>query len=224
MSIKINLLAEALADEDLRRRDPVKRSIFLGAFLIVLSLVWFSSILLVHVIANQELTRVQAEIQSHTNDYSQVQIKLKKIADAQKRLEALQKLSDSRFLQGNLMNAFQQLYVPNVQLTRLRIDQTYTVAGGTAGGANPDGGGTPARPGSATEKILITMDAKDYSANSGDAVNRFQDALSKQAYFKSSLNPTNGIRLANLSAPQSSFDSKPYVLFTMECRFSDKAR
>jgi hypothetical protein len=223
MSIKINLLAEALAEEDLRRRDPVKRAIFLGAFLIALSLVWFSSILLVHVIANQELTRVQADIQSHTNDYSQVQIKLKKIADAQKRLEALQKLSDSRFLQGNLMNAFQQLYVPNVQLTRLRIDQSYAVAGGTADVAGPNGV-IPGRSGVATEKILITLDAKDYSANSGDAVNRFQDALSKQAYFKSSLNPTNGIRLSNLSAPQSSFDSKPYVLFTMECRFSDKAR
>jgi hypothetical protein len=220
MSIKINLLAEALSVEDLRRRDPVKRSIFLSAFLIALSLVWFSSIFLVHVMANEELSKVQAEIQSHTNDYSQVQIKLKKITEAQKRLVALQKLSDSRFLQGNLMNALQQLYVPNVQLTRLHIDQTYAAAGGSAS----DSSGSPAKSATATERILITLDAKDFSVNSGDAVNRFQDALSKTAYFKNSLNPTNGIRLANLSAPQSSFDSKPYVLFTMECRFSDKAR
>lgn len=221
MSIKINLLAEAQSVEDLRRRDPVKRSIFLSAFLIALSLVWFSSIFLVHVIANEELSKVQAEIQSHTNDYSQVQIKLKKITEAQKRLVALQKLSDARLLQGNLMNAFQQLYVPNVQLTRLHIDQTYVTAGG---GASASDSSASAKSSTATERVLITLDAKDFSANSGDAVNRFQDALAKTAYFKNGLNPTNGIRLANLSAPQSSFDSKPYVLFTMECRFSDKTR
>jgi hypothetical protein len=145
---------------------------------------------------------------------------LKKITEAQKRLIALQKLSDSRFLQGNLMNAFQQLYVPNVQLTRLHIEQTYSAAGGNTSEAS----GASAKSATATERILITLDAKDFSANSGDAVNRFQDALAKQAFFKGGLNPTNGIRLANLSAPQSSFDSKPYVLFTMECRFSDKTR
>ena len=43
MPIRINLLSEALAEEDLRRRDPVKRAIFIGVFLVALSLVWFSS-------------------------------------------------------------------------------------------------------------------------------------------------------------------------------------
>ena len=40
MSIRINLLAEAQIAEDLRRRDPVKRAIFAGAFLVVLALVY----------------------------------------------------------------------------------------------------------------------------------------------------------------------------------------
>src|ERR1700749_825970 len=125
MPIKVNLLAEALAVEDLRRRDPVKRAIFVGALLIALSLVWFSSIFVEHVVENQQLSSVQGQIQLRTNDFSSVQIKLKKIAETQKKLDALQKLSDSRFLQGTLMNAFQQLYVPNVELTRLRVTQSY---------------------------------------------------------------------------------------------------
>src|SRR5579859_1319547 len=121
MPIKINLLAEAQAEEDLRKRDPVKRAIFMGVFLVILALVWFSSIMLVHVVASQKLNGVLGEIQNHTNDYARVQVNLKKIADTQSKLDALQLLSASRFLQGDFMNACQGLYVPNVQLTRVRV-------------------------------------------------------------------------------------------------------
>src|ERR1039457_2707275 len=126
MPIRINLLAEAIAVEDLRRRDPVKRAMFIGAFLVALSLVWFSSIWLTYILKKQELNQIQAEIQTHTNDFALVQNNLKKIADVQKRMDALDQLSAARFLQGNLMNGLQLTYVPNVQLNRLRIDQTYT--------------------------------------------------------------------------------------------------
>jgi hypothetical protein len=224
MPIKINLLAEAQAEEDLRKRDPVKRAIFMGVFLIVLSLVWFSSILLVHVVDSQKLNGVLAEIQSHTNDYAQVQVNLKKIAEAQKRLDALQLLSASRFLQGDFMNAFQQLYVPNVQLTRLRVVQSCALSAGTLANTNSYGTVSPGHPAASVERITFTLDAKDYSANPGDQVNHFKDALALQDYFKANLDQTNGIRLSNLSPPQSSLDSKSYVLFTMECRFPDKSR
>jgi hypothetical protein len=224
MPIKINLLAEALAVEDLRRRDPVKRAIYFGALLVVLALVWFSSILLVHIVESQQLSIIQQEIQLHTNDYSSVQIKLKKIADAQRKLDALQKVSNSRFLQGTLMNAFQQLHVPSVELTRLRVEQSYAAGAlGTPSITNLYGV-IPGRPATTVEHIVITLDAKDYSDNPGDQVNHFQDALTAADYFKANLNPTNGIRLANLSAPQSSSEGKPYVLFTVECRFPDISR
>ena len=63
MPIRINLLAESLAEEDSRRRDPVKRAIYIGALLVVLSLVWYSSIWLNHMLANNELNRVKADVQ-----------------------------------------------------------------------------------------------------------------------------------------------------------------
>jgi hypothetical protein len=224
MPIKINLLAEAQAEEDMRKRDPVKRAIFMGIFLVVLSLVWFSSILLVHVVASQKLNGVLVQIQSHTNDYAQVQVNLKKIADTQKRLDSLQLLSASRFLQGDLMNAFQHLYVPNVQLTRLRVGQSYALMAGAPSLTNSYGTVSPGHPPTSVERITFTLDAKDFSANPGDQVNHFKDALARQDYFNANLDKTNGIRLSNLSPPQSALDSKPYVLFTMECRFPDKSR
>jgi len=223
MPIRINLLAEALAEEDLRRRDPVKRSIFIGGFLVALSLVWFSSTWLETVIEKNGLNQIEQEIQSKTNDFLVVQGNLKKIADAQKRLDALQLLSNTRFLQGNLLNALQQIYVPNVQLTRLRLDQTYSVKEGSPPQTNAYTV-LPGRPGVATERMTLVLDAKDFSPNPGDQVNRFKSSLATQSFFKSNLDPTNGIKLSNLSPPQSTFGSKPFVLLTLECRFSDKIR
>ena len=223
MPIRINLLAEAVAEEELRRRDPVKRAIFIGAFLVALSLVWFSSSWLVYMEVKHSLNQVQAEIQTRSNAWSQVQMNLKKVAETQNRLDALQKLSSARFLQGNLLNVLQHVYVPNVQLTRVKVDQNYILKSGSPATKN-DTVMIPGHAATATERVILTLDAKDFSSNSGDGVNRFNSALNKQDYFIAGLDPTNGVRLANLSAPQSSYDSKPYVLFTLECRFTDKTR
>ncbi len=221
MPIRINLLAEALAEEDLRRRDPVKRAIFLGAFLVALSLVWFSSAWLEYMLDKQKLNNVEAEIQTQTNDYALVVNNQKKITDVQTRMDALDQLSAARFLQGNLMNALQLTYVPNVQLTRMRIDQSYTATPAIAAKTNSFGV-IPGRPPMVTEHVMLTLDAKDFSPNPGDQVNHFKDALLKQDYFKPNLDAATSIRLANLGALQSPSDSKPFVLFTLECRFLDK--
>src|SRR5580692_6815825 len=99
MPIRINLLAEALAEEDLRRRDPVKRAIYGGAFVVALSLVWFSSIWLTFMLEKEKLNQIQAEIQMHTNDYAQVLTNTKKMGEIKKRMDALDQLSEARFLQ-----------------------------------------------------------------------------------------------------------------------------
>ena len=224
MPIRINLLAEAQAAEDLRRRDPVKRAFFIGAFLVALSLVWFSSTWLEGMIESNGLGSLKQEISTRTNEYYQVQSNLKKIADAQTRLVALQQLSATRFLQGNLLNALQQIYVPNVQLARLRLEQSYNVLPGTAQTTNSYGVVNKGRPGTATERMVLLLDAKDFSPNPGDQVNRYKGTLAGQEFFKANLEPTNGVKLSNLSPPQSAFGAKPFVLLTLECRFPDKIR
>ena len=217
MPIRINLLSEALAEEELRRRDPVKRAIYGGAFLVALSLVWWSSIWLGYVMESTSLNRVEVGIQAETNDFSLVKGNLKKIDDIRTQMNALDQLSAARFLQGNLLNALQQTYLPNVQLTHLKVEQSYAVTPAVIGKA----GGPPSRPASSTEHVALTMDARDFSPNPGDQVQRFKDALLKQAYFNT-LMGTNGIRLSGLSPLQTPPDSKPYVMFSLECRFADR--
>jgi hypothetical protein len=167
------------------------------------------------------LSQIETEIQAHTNDYAQVQNNLKKISETQQRMDALDRLSAARFLQGNFMNALQTTYVPNVQLNRLRLDQSYSVTPGTPAKTTANGK-IPGSPPTITEHIMLTLDAKDFSPNPGDQVNHFKDALLRQDFFKPNIDSASGIRLANLSSLQSPADSKPFVLFTLECRFLDK--
>jgi hypothetical protein len=223
MPIRINLLAESLAEEDLRRRDPVKRAIIIGALLVAVSLIWCSSNWLNTFMVKGTLTNIDNRIQAHTNDFSQVLFNQKKASETQRRLDSLQKLNSTRFLLGNLMNAFQKTCVSNVQVTRIRLDQSYNVTSGSPPVTNAYGV-VPGKPGNSVEKISLIVDAKDLSANPGDQVNHFKDALVGQEFFKSQLNQTNGVRLSNLSAPQSQGDSRPFVVFTLECRFLDKTR
>jgi len=223
MPIRINLLAEALAAEELRRRDPAKRAVYIGLLLVALALVWSSSLMLKGMMAKKDLGQVQNEIQTRTNEYDRVQANTKKISDAQTKLDDLQKLSAGRFLQGSLLNALQQTTVPGVQLIRLRVDQTYSYTEGTKSQTNRFGV-VAGRPPTATERVVVTLDAKDSSANPGDQVNKFKDVVAQQSYFQAMLDKTNGVRLASLSSPQTGPDGKPYVLFTLECHYLDRSR
>jgi hypothetical protein len=224
MPIRINLLNEALAEEELRRRDPVKRAIFIGIFLVVLSLVWFSSLWLEGKMAMQKRTQIEVTIRAHTNDFSQVQIDLKTVSEGEKRLEALQRLSANRFLTGNLLNALQQVYVPHVQLIRIKLEQGCSVTPEIPAKTDDNNRVIPGHPATSTEHASLTLDAKDSSPNPGDGVNHYKEALGKLDYFKSNLNPTNSVRLVKTSGTQTGLNGKPFILFVLECRYPEKTR
>ena len=223
MPIRINLLIETQIAEDLRRRDPVKRIIMGGALAVALMLLWWSWIQLRVIVAEKDLSQVEAGIQSHTNAFQLVEVSQKKITGANEKLAALQKLTSNRFLQGNLLNALQQATVDGVQLIRLRVDQTYPATDATAPQTN-DTRITAGLPGTVTEKIVVSLDARDFSSNPGDQVNKFKDAISRQPYFQAELSKTNGVRLASLSPPQIGPDGRPSVLFTLQCIYPDQTR
>ncbi len=223
MPIRINLLTESLAEQELSRRDPVKRAIFISALLVSISLVWFSSTWLNCKLAQKDFSQVQDARKSLTNDYNRVLLSMKTLSEGEERLGALQQLSTNRFLQGNLLNALQKIYVPNVQLTRLRMEQNCIYTPGSPAKTNGSVV-VPKRPATVVEQNTLTLDARDFSPNPGDQVNPFKDAILQSEFFKNSLNKTNGVRLLNLSAPQPGPNGKSSVQFTLECRFPDITR
>jgi len=220
MPIRINLLAETAAAEEMRRRDPVKRALLFGAVLVLIMLVWSSFLWLKNGMSKGELAQVQATIDKQAKDYQVVLDNLTKMDNVQAHLDSLEKLRTNRFLQGNLMNALQHVTVPDVQLVRLSLVQNYVKR--EAKKAEP--GKSPAQPPASIEQATLQLDLKDSSANPGDGVNKFKDALTAQPFLGSLLDITNGVRLSGLFGIQKSPDGKPYEIFTLECRFTDVQR
>ena len=174
-------------------------------------------------LAKNEVSDRQTAIAARTNEFQHVLTDQKKTGTAKEKLKALKKMTNCRFLQGNLLNALQQVPVDGVRLTRLKVDQDYFSAAGTPSQTNKNGV-ILGRPSTVTEKIVVWFDARDSSANPGDQVNKFKEAVADQSYFKATLNKTNGVQLVNLSAPLAGPDGKPCVLFTLKCNFPEYVR
>jgi hypothetical protein len=224
MPIRINLLAETQALEDLRRRDPVKRAILGGFVLVAVMLAWSSSLMVKTMVVKSDQSRMESELNSRTNDYRQVLDNKRKLADDYQKLAALHRLSTNRFLVGDFLDAFQRTTVDGVQLVHLRLDLNYTLTDEAKGKKDDGDDGTPAKPAVATEKISFALNAKDLSVPAGDAVNRFRESLSTFPYFKQKLGEQNGIRLKSLSAAQTDLDGKPFILFALEASLPEKKR
>jgi hypothetical protein len=83
----------------------------------------------------------------------------------------------------------------------------------------------PGKLPTSTEKALLTLEGSDSSANPGDQLNKYKDALAANAYFNQVLIKTNGIKLKNLAPPQiSPLTDKRSAVFTLECRYPEKTR
>jgi hypothetical protein len=132
-------------------------------------------------------------------------------------------MSTNRLLHGSLLNALQQTTLDDVQLVRLRTDESYFFNEEIKVKTNSFDRVIPGKPASVTEKIVVTLDAKDSSVNSGDQVSKFKHKVSESPYFQAALGKTNEVRLTNLSPPQG-IDGKSFVLFTVECRYGEKTR
>src|SRR5262245_51495123 len=100
MPIRLNLLAEAQAAEDLRRRDPVKRAMWIAALLVCLVLVWSSSLQLKAIVLSRQVSSDENKMKAFTNDFQQVIANQKKMQDVTHKLAALQELATNRFLQA----------------------------------------------------------------------------------------------------------------------------
>jgi len=225
MPIRINLLAETQAMEDLRRRDPVKRTIFVGIFLGVAMLGWSGWIQAKAFKEKLALNSLEAQIANHTNEYQVVMENKKKLDDVNQKLAALHQLTMARLLNGNILNALQRTVIDDVQLTRLKTLHEYVTTEEVKAKTNSVGRTIPAKPATITEKITLTLEARDSSPNPGDQVNKFQEAIADCSYFKTFLGKTNAVRLKEYGTKTPGGEGgRPFVPFSLECKFPEKTR
>jgi len=224
MPIRLNLLAEAQAAEEARRRDPVKRAIWIGALLVSVVLVWSSSLQLKAMLVKGDLSRVEGQMNALTNDYKQVVNNQKMVAEINHKLVSLQQLATNRFLNATLLDALQKTTHDDVQLVHLRVTQDYIVVEETKARTNASVV-TPVKPGSATEIITLTLDGSDASLNPGEQVLKFKQMLVNNEYFQAMLGKTNEVILKNQGAPQANPETgRECVMFTLECRYPERKR
>lgn len=224
MPIRLNLLAEAQAAEDQRRRDPVKRAIWVGCLLVTCMLVWSSSVYVQILMAKHELNAVEGSIAAHTSEFQIVLKNQSSTSDMKHKLASLRQLSTNRFLNANLLDALQNVIIEDVQLTRLKVDMQYAPTAEVKGKTNSAGQIVGAKPATVKEAIVVTLEARDSGPNPGDRVNNYKDAISTNAYFRSVLSKTNGVRLTYVGNPTVLPDSKPFVMFTVEGRYPENTR
>jgi len=184
---------------------------------VVFALVWSSSLQLEVMISKKGPVRVQAEIMNRTNEYQTVW-SVNRSCQCQRKAGVIAAIERHPLPARQL---FERHATGNHGRRPADPDPTKSGLCHEAGRAKT--GRRMARvvlghPGSSTEKISAGARREDSSANPGDAVDKFKERIASQAYFKTVLNPTNGVKLISLSPPQS-VDGRPYVLFNLELQF-----
>lgn len=223
MAIRLNLLAEALAAEEMRRKDPVKRAIWLGVLLVVLMLVWSSSVMVNAMLRKSEVSRVEAQMKTLTEEFQEVLASQKAHTEIKGKLDSLRRLSSQRLRYGDLLNALQEVHVADVQLMRLQTRHDYRVTAEE----KPKTEGKrviPGKPATVTEQLVITLEGRASSANPEDQALAYRTAINEHPYFQSLLSRTNEARLANLYPPQTDPQGNVFRAFSLECRPPEQTR
>lgn len=226
MPIRINLLAEAHAAEEQRRKDPVKRGIYAGVLIVSCVLMWAVMLQVKMVAAKHELNSLETQWKAIYKDYQVAVDKRRRSLEVEEKLGALYALNTNRFLWGSALNGFQQTLngVDEVQVVRFKTEQAYQLQEEIKPRTN-NTSVIPGKPASATEKVVITVEALDFSAPPGGQVNRYKEAIAGVDYFQRHLQRTNGVLLTTLSPPQMMPGRpNPFVNFTLQCYFPEKAR
>ena len=226
MAIHINLLAEAQAAEEERRKDPVKRGAYAAGIVVFIIVLWASTLQVKILSSKSEINSINAKWKRIESSYESAVSAQRQAIDAEQRLALLHQMSTNRFLWGNVLNALQQTFnnVSDIQTVRLRSEQLYAISEET----RPRTNGTKislGKPATSTEKIQMTIDAWDTSPQAGNSINAFKEALANHPYFKDSLAKTNAVLLTARSAPQSApGGGAQFVQFSLQCNFPEKTR
>src|SRR5690348_13753192 len=109
MPIRINLLAEQQAAEEARRRDPVKRALWVGGGLVTLTIFWIVLLQMRLASARAELSRYEAKLQAVEENSKEARLQWASASQIETRIANLQRYSTNRFFSATLLDALQQL-------------------------------------------------------------------------------------------------------------------
>lgn len=224
MPIRINFLAEHQAAEEAKRRDPAKRAQLIAVCFIFLLVLWAAVLQVRLISANSEVSDVAARYKQIEAQYQLVRTNYSKATEAIGKLAALQQLATNRFLWAPPLSALQYVVVEDVQLSALRGRHSYSLTEATPAVTNSTGT-IRSKPASAREKIVLSIEARDYSVDAGGHIRLFQDAIASSPYYKANLEKAEMTgRSPVQSVPAELGGGRPFVTFMIECQYPEQVR
>ena len=217
MPIRINLLAEAQALEEMRRKDPVKRAIWIGSFVVFSVLLWSATLQFKIIVVRSESGSTEAKWKSIEKQVTEVNDHRNRTRELESKLSALHQFTTNRVLWARTLDALQHTPVDGVQLVRFRSEQSFQV------NESPKSALPGAKPATVTERVVLTLEGKDYSLSPGEQVPRYKQQLVSVPALASLLQKSNTVQLTSQSAPQSEL-GRTYVAFGLQLFFEQKER
>ena len=104
----------------MRRRDPVKRALWVAALLVSLMLVWSSSLQLKAMMVSRDVSKSENLMKSFTNDFAQVIQNQRKTAEIGISSPLFRNWPPIAFSRPTTLNALQQSIVEDVQFDPLQ--------------------------------------------------------------------------------------------------------
>jgi Tfp pilus assembly PilM family ATPase len=218
---RINLLAERQEAEDLRRRDPVKRSLQLGGALVSFRVLWGLLVQWQIQWAKRELVHVEAELVTVRQQAAAVTALAQKAVSIDRQRLRLNRQAADRFLWTGPLNALQYSVVDGVEVVRLQLDQTLTTMPAIKPVTNALDRVTPGKPASVVHKVSLLISARD--SGEPPEAEKFIEALAAQAYFKERLRAEDPVLLRERLPQQLDpvDGTNKFIPFSIECVFKE---
>jgi hypothetical protein len=232
MPIRINLLAETQAEEELRRKDPVKRIILGAVGLVIVVIAWTGTLVWQAKAKESELAATRQKLEQLKPRHEQIKRNDLLAVEARQKIERLHYYATNRFLWAPVLNALAQVctnsFATNITFNRLQTDQQFVELPAVKAVTNAAGQViTPARPEGIGERNRIVVEARDYGQEVDNNYKKFQDAVTEAPFFKGLLDPRNPATLNNLTlgaADPLQPGSRPFRTFVMQFQFAEKFR
>jgi len=185
--IRINLLAEALAEEELRRKDPVKRAYIAAGLLVGLTVGWL-------LYAQKQTTKAVDTAAALQLQWTKLRPRYADVTNNRVRtreidavvLPSLNRLSTNRFLWSHVLDALQYCMITNIEVTELIGRHSYSnksysvdVFGRAISG--------PPRVTSVTEIVTLTLSCHDLAPDALLNHITFMEYLVSDRFFKERL-------------------------------------
>jgi hypothetical protein len=219
MPIRINLLAEAQTAADQRRKDPVKRGIWIASFLVLVVILFIAKLQLDILFENGELTKATADWNAMTAKYNVVTGEQSQIGDVNHKLDKLAMLSTNRFLWAPALDTLQHTMVDQVQVTRIAAQQSVVKE-------DPKDIPGPPKihiPGGMVQRVGLSIEARDYHS-ADQNYNKYKESLCTCDFFAKHLQRRDGFVLDGVLSALTVDPLNPnrqFVVFTLASHFPE---